>query len=204
MFGYSGGAILPVYDAVFRYNREHPRADGGEPLPLIVPANEQGAGFMAAGLRARVGQGRCRGGDIGSWRDEHGDAGARCMADSIPIVVICGQVPTAAIGTDAFQEAPISSIMASLRQARVPGHRGGAARSDAAHRVRDRAQRAARAGRRRHSEGRPERRADCSMAQCTLPMPGYRARLRRDSTAHRSIARNARASSSAWRARSVR
>lgn len=35
-----------------------------------------------------------------------------CMADSIPIVVICGQVPTAAIGSDGFQEAPISSIMA--------------------------------------------------------------------------------------------
>jgi acetolactate synthase-1/2/3 large subunit len=49
MFGYSGGAILPVYDAVFRYNAEHPRADGGESMPLVVPANEQGAGFMAAG-----------------------------------------------------------------------------------------------------------------------------------------------------------
>ncbi|NMW25915.1 acetolactate synthase, large subunit, biosynthetic type, partial [Rhodanobacter denitrificans] len=32
MFGYSGGAILPVYDAVFRYNAEHPRADGGEAM----------------------------------------------------------------------------------------------------------------------------------------------------------------------------
>jgi len=36
-----------------------------------------------------------------------------CMADSIPIVVICGQVPTAAIGSDGFQEAPISSIMSA-------------------------------------------------------------------------------------------
>jgi acetolactate synthase-1/2/3 large subunit len=36
------------------------------------------------------------------------------MADSIPIVVICGQVPTAAIGTDAFQEAPVSSIMGAV------------------------------------------------------------------------------------------
>ena len=49
VFGYSGGAILPVYDAVFRYNRDHLRADNSEPLPLIVPANEQGAGFMAQG-----------------------------------------------------------------------------------------------------------------------------------------------------------
>ena len=39
MFGYSGGAILPVYDAVFRYNAEHARADGSEPMPLVVPAN---------------------------------------------------------------------------------------------------------------------------------------------------------------------
>ena len=45
VFGYSGGAILPIYDAVFRYNQEHAAA-----MPLIVPANEQGAGFMAAGF----------------------------------------------------------------------------------------------------------------------------------------------------------
>src|SRR5690554_5175933 len=43
IFGYSGGAILPTYDAVFRYN-EAQRKDGVEPMPLIVPANEQGAG----------------------------------------------------------------------------------------------------------------------------------------------------------------
>ena len=36
------------------------------------------------------------------------------MADSTPIVVICGQVPTAAIGTDAFQEAPVSSCLGSV------------------------------------------------------------------------------------------
>ena len=49
IFGYSGGAILPVYDAVFRHNALHPREDGGDSLPLVVPANEQGAGFMAGG-----------------------------------------------------------------------------------------------------------------------------------------------------------
>jgi acetolactate synthase-1/2/3 large subunit len=37
-----------------------------------------------------------------------------CMADSVPIVVICGQVPTNAIGTDAFQEAPVTAIMGSI------------------------------------------------------------------------------------------
>src|ERR1700722_9225558 len=45
IFGYSGGAILPIYDAVFRYNQAHQAS-----MPLIVPANEQGAGFMAARL----------------------------------------------------------------------------------------------------------------------------------------------------------
>ncbi|MDB5985869.1 MAG: acetolactate synthase, partial [Nevskia sp.] len=49
VFGYSGGAILPTYDAVFRYNAEHREATGSDRMPLIVPANEQGAGFMAAG-----------------------------------------------------------------------------------------------------------------------------------------------------------
>ncbi len=37
-----------------------------------------------------------------------------CLADSVPMVVICGQVPAAAIGTDAFQEAPVSNIMGSV------------------------------------------------------------------------------------------
>src|SRR4029434_9053206 len=46
IFGYSGRAILPTYDAVFRYNANR----GSKPeVRLIVPAKEQGAGFMAAG-----------------------------------------------------------------------------------------------------------------------------------------------------------
>ena len=53
VFGYSGGAILPTYDAVFRYNHENRRGDGSAAIPLVVPANEQGAGFMAAGYAAR-------------------------------------------------------------------------------------------------------------------------------------------------------
>src|SRR5690606_33075416 len=55
IFGYGGGAILPTYDAVIRYNRAH--ANGGpDPMPLIVPANEQGAGFMAAGYARASGR----------------------------------------------------------------------------------------------------------------------------------------------------
>jgi acetolactate synthase-1/2/3 large subunit len=111
MFGYSGGAILPVYDAVFRYNAEHARADGSEPMPLVVPANEQGAGFMAAGYARASGK-------VGVAIVTSGPGATNMvtpvrdsMADSIPLVVICGQVGTAAIGSDAFQEAPISNIM---------------------------------------------------------------------------------------------
>ena len=113
IFGYSGGAILPVYDAVFRYNRDHARADDSEPMPLIVPANEQGAGFMAQGYARASGK-------VGVALVTSGPGATNtvtpvrdAMADSIPLVVICGQVPTPAIGTDAFQEAPISNIMAA-------------------------------------------------------------------------------------------
>ena len=114
IFGYSGGAILPTYDAVFRYNDRHRRPDGKAAMPLIVPANEQGAGFMAAGY-ARAG------GKVGVVMVTSGPGATNtvtpvrdCMADSVPIVVICGQVPRAAIGTDAFQEAPVSAIMGAV------------------------------------------------------------------------------------------
>jgi acetolactate synthase I/II/III large subunit len=107
VFGYSGGAILPTYDAVFRWNRNHPK----QPMKLIVPANEQGAAFMASGYARASGK-------VGAAIVTSGPGATNCttpvrdcMADSIPIVVICGQVARPAIGTDAFQEAPVLSIM---------------------------------------------------------------------------------------------
>ena len=113
IFGYSGGAILPTYDAVFLFN-EQQQAAGEQPIPLIVPANEQGAGFMAAGYARATGR-------VGVCLVTSGPGATNtvtpvrdCMADSIPIVVICGQVATAAIGTDAFQEAPVPSIMGAV------------------------------------------------------------------------------------------
>ncbi|HEX5764250.1 MAG TPA: biosynthetic-type acetolactate synthase large subunit [Woeseiaceae bacterium] len=114
IFGYSGGAILPTYDAVFRYNERHRKPDGKAAMPLIVPANEQGAGFMAAGYARASGK-------VGVVMVTSGPGATNtvtpvrdCMADSVPIVVICGQVPTNAIGTDAFQEAPVSAIMGAV------------------------------------------------------------------------------------------
>jgi len=114
IFGYSGGAILPTYDAVFRYNLEHAGPGGTSPMPLIVPANEQGAGFMAAGYARASGR-------VGVCLVTSGPGATNtvtpvrdCAADSVPIVVICGQVPTGAIGSDAFQEAPVANIMGAV------------------------------------------------------------------------------------------
>jgi acetolactate synthase-1/2/3 large subunit len=113
IFGYSGGAILPTYDAVFVFNEEA-QQNGRQRMPLIVPANEQGAGFMAAGYARASGK-------VGVCMVTSGPGATNtvtpvrdCMADSIPIVVICGQVPTGAIGSDAFQEAPVANIMGAV------------------------------------------------------------------------------------------
>ena len=113
IFGYSGGAILPTYDAVFLYNEERSRS-GEAQIPLIVPANEQGAAFMAAGYARATGR-------VGVCLVTSGPGATNtvtpvrdCTADSIPIVVICGQVARAAIGTDAFQEAPVAALMGSI------------------------------------------------------------------------------------------
>jgi acetolactate synthase-1/2/3 large subunit len=110
LFGYSGGAILPTYDAVFVHNLDASKRQ----IPLIVPANEQGAGFMAAGYARASGR-------VGVCIVTSGPGATNTvtpirdsMADSIPMVVICGQVPTGAIGSDAFQEAPVSAIMGAV------------------------------------------------------------------------------------------
>ena len=111
VFGYSGGAILPTYDAVFRYNQAHRAQAPKDPVNLIVPANEQGAGFMASGYARASGK-------VGVFLVTSGPGATNCvtpvrdcMADSVPVVMISGQVPVSSIGTDAFQEAPIASIM---------------------------------------------------------------------------------------------
>src|ERR1700740_1955282 len=113
IFGYSGGPVRPTYDAVFLYNEQQSQA-GEPPIPLIVPSNEQSAAFMAAGYARATGR-------VGVCIVTSGPGATNTvtpvrdsMADSVPIVVICGQVATAAIGTDAFQEAPVPSIMGAV------------------------------------------------------------------------------------------
>jgi acetolactate synthase I/II/III large subunit len=112
IFGYNGGAILPTYDAIFRYNAEQGNL-GGKAIRLVVPANEQGAGFMAAGYARASGK-------VGVFLVTSGPGATNCltpvrdcMADSVPVVLICGQVARPYIGTDAFQEAPVFNIMNS-------------------------------------------------------------------------------------------
>ena len=113
VFGYSGGAILPTYDAIFVYNQSSPPG-GPQRMPLLVPSNEQCAAFMAAGYARATGK-------VGVALVTSGPGATNtvtpvrdCMADSIPIVVIAGQVPTAAIGSDAFQEAPVANVMGAV------------------------------------------------------------------------------------------
>jgi acetolactate synthase I/II/III large subunit len=110
VFGYSGGAILPTYDAIFRHNASRPKT---EEVRLVVPATEQGAGFMAAGYARSSGK-------VGVFVVTSGPGATNsvtpirdCHADSVPVVLICGQVPRAAMGTDAFQEAPVFNIMSA-------------------------------------------------------------------------------------------
>ena len=110
VFGYSGGAILPTYDAIFRHNASRPKS---EEVRLVVPATEQGAGFMAAGFARSSGK-------VGVFIVTSGPGATNCVtpirdchADSVPVVLVCGQVPRAAMGTDAFQEAPVFNIMSA-------------------------------------------------------------------------------------------
>jgi acetolactate synthase-1/2/3 large subunit len=110
VFGYSGGAILPGIDAFFRFNEKQP---DNKKIRFIVPANEQGAGFMASGYARSTGK-------VGVAFVTSGPGATNTVtpvrdaaADSIPLVVLTGQVPRPAIGSDAFQEAPVFNIMMS-------------------------------------------------------------------------------------------
>ncbi|RDL42149.1 Acetolactate synthase [Venustampulla echinocandica] len=100
IFGYPGGAILPVFDAI--YNSKH--------FEFILPKHEQGAGHMAEGY-ARVS------GKPGVVLVTSGPGATNVItpmqdafSDGTPMVVFCGQVVTTAIGSDAFQEADVIGI----------------------------------------------------------------------------------------------
>ncbi len=99
VFGYPGGTIMPVYDALY-----------GSPVEHVLCRHEQGASLAAVGYArasGRVGVCIATSGP-GSTNLITGLADA--MLDSIPIVAITGQVPLAAMGSDAFQEVDILGV----------------------------------------------------------------------------------------------
>ena len=99
MFGIPGGAILPAYDPIYDSKIRH-----------ILVRHEQGAGHAATGYAQATGR-------VGTCIATSGPGAtnlvtpiADAQMDSVPMVAITGQVPSSAIGTDAFQEADIRGI----------------------------------------------------------------------------------------------
>lgn len=100
IFGYPGGAVLPIYDELFQQDKvEH-----------ILVRHEQGAGHAAEGYARSTGK-------VGVMLVTSGPGATNAVTplqdalmDSIPLVCITGQVPTSLIGTDAFQEADTVGI----------------------------------------------------------------------------------------------
>ncbi|WP_114324962.1 acetolactate synthase 2 catalytic subunit [Candidatus Colwellia aromaticivorans] len=99
IFGYPGGAIMPIYDALVDSNVQH-----------FLCRHEQGASFSAVGYARASGK-------VGVCMATSGPGAtnlitglADALADSIPVVAITGQVPTAAMGSDAFQETDIFGL----------------------------------------------------------------------------------------------
>jgi acetolactate synthase-1/2/3 large subunit len=99
VFGYPGGAIMPIYDALYDSDVKH-----------FLCRHEQGAAFSAVGYARAAGK-------IGVCLATSGPGAtnlitglADALADSIPVVAITGQVPTAAMGSDAFQEIDVFGL----------------------------------------------------------------------------------------------
>ena len=100
IFGIPGGAILPAYDPLFDSRK----------IRHILVRHEQGAGHAAQGYAQATGR-------VGVCMATSGPGATNLVTpiadaymDSVPIVAVTGQVPSAAIGTDAFQEADIRGI----------------------------------------------------------------------------------------------
>lgn len=100
VFGYAGGAILPVFDAIYNSDK----------FKFVLPRHEQGAGHMAEGY-ARV---TAKPGVVlvtsGPGATNVVTAMQDALMDGVPLVVFTGQVPTTSIGTDSFQEADVIGI----------------------------------------------------------------------------------------------
>lgn len=100
VFGYPGGAVLPIYDALFRSGR----------IKHILVRHEQAATHAAEGYARSTGKPGVVLVTSGPGATNAVTGITDALMDSIPMVVITGQVPTALIGTDAFQEADTVGI----------------------------------------------------------------------------------------------
>ncbi|KAK5107393.1 Acetolactate synthase, mitochondrial [Meristemomyces frigidus] len=100
VFGYPGGAILPVFDAI--YNSKH--------FDFILPRHEQGAGHMAEGYARASGKPGVVVVTSGPGATNVITPMQDALMDGTPMVVFSGQVVTSAIGSDAFQEADVIGI----------------------------------------------------------------------------------------------
>jgi len=100
IFGYPGGAVLPIYDELFKQNR----------LRHILVRHEQAAVHAAEGYARSTGKVGCVLVTSGPGATNTVTGLTDALMDSIPLVCITGQVPTSLIGNDAFQEADITGI----------------------------------------------------------------------------------------------
>ncbi len=100
IFGYPGGAVLPIYDALFKCQR----------INHILVRHEQGAAHAAEGYARSTGKPGVVLVTSGPGATNAVTGIADALMDSIPIIVLTGQVPTHLIGSDAFQEADTVGI----------------------------------------------------------------------------------------------
>ncbi len=100
VFGYPGGAVLPIYDALFEQNR----------LQHILVRHEQAAVHAAEGYARSTGKVGCVLVTSGPGATNAVTGLTDALMDSIPVVCLTGQVPTHLIGNDAFQEADTTGI----------------------------------------------------------------------------------------------
>jgi acetolactate synthase-1/2/3 large subunit len=100
LFGYPGGAVLPIYDAIFAQNQ----------VQHVLVRHEQGAVHAAEGYARSTGKVGCILVTSGPGATNAVTGLTDALCDSIPLVCITGQVPTHLIGNDAFQEADTVGI----------------------------------------------------------------------------------------------
>src|SRR5579859_7577193 len=99
VFGYPGGAILPAYDALRKF-----------PIRHVLVRHEQGAAHMADGYARASGKVGVAVATSGPGATNLVTGIATAMLDSVPMVCVTGQVSSAFIGTDAFQETDITGV----------------------------------------------------------------------------------------------